>query len=209
MALVSTNKTLAVLRMSTGDESSVRIFPLRLLFLSPRLLHLLGDVASLMFLRFSAPDQALCCSAPGAVCLPPCDSPLSPLAAGAVLCTTWDMVIISNSSFALRSPIAVLNSSREGTFDLPSLLPAGGSFILYVVVFRSLGRFVRGGYLKKNQNAPRPSEHPPVMGKKMSKRLGGIKGCKYKTSSWHLNRFPDADIVTSLRHNCCTHVWEL
>ena len=25
----------------------------------------------------------------------------------------------------------------------------------------------------------------------MSKRLGGIKGCKYKTSSWHLNGFPD------------------
>ena len=32
--------------------------------------------------------------------------------------------------------------------------------------------------LKKNQNAPRPSEHPPVMGGKMSKCLGGIKGCK-------------------------------
>ena len=30
-------------------------------------------------------------------------------------------------------------------------------------------------YLKKNQNTPRPSEHPPVMGEKMSKRLGGIK----------------------------------
>ena len=29
----------------------------------------------------------------------------------------------------------------------------------------------------------------------MSKRLGGIKGCKYKTSSWHLNRFPDADNI--------------
>ena len=29
--------------------------------------------------------------------------------------------------------------------------------------------------LKKNQNTPRPSEHPPVMGEKMSKRLGGIK----------------------------------
>ena len=28
--------------------------------------------------------------------------------------------------------------------------------------------------LKKNLNAPRPSEHPPVRGKKMSKRLGGI-----------------------------------
>ena len=32
---------------------------------------------------------------------------------------------------------------------------------------------------KKNQSTPRPSEHPPVMGGKMSKRLGGIKGCKY------------------------------
>ena len=30
--------------------------------------------------------------------------------------------------------------------------------------------------LKKNHNAPRPSEHLPVMGGKMSKRLGGIKG---------------------------------
>ena len=29
----------------------------------------------------------------------------------------------------------------------------------------------------------------------MSKRVGGIKGCKYKTSSWHLNRFPDADNI--------------
>ena len=37
-------------------------------------------------------------------------------------------------------------------------------------------------FLKKNQSTPRPSEHPPVMGEKMSKRLGGIKGCKYKTS---------------------------
>ena len=51
--------------------------------------------------------------------------------------------------------------------------------------------------LKKDQNAPRPSEHPTVMGKKMAKRLGGIKGCKYKTSSWHLNRFPDADNIGS------------
>ena len=44
--------------------------------------------------------------------------------------------------------------------------------------------------LKKNQNAPRPSEHPPArQGEKMSKRLGGIIDCKYKTSSWHLNGF--------------------
>ena len=44
------------------------------------------------------------------------------------------------------------------------------------------------GYLKKNQNAPRPSEHPPVRGGKMSKRLCGTKGCKdrtcAKTESW-------------------------
>ena len=29
-------------------------------------------------------------------------------------------------------------------------------------------------YLKKNQNAPRPSEHPPVRGKKMSKLLSRV-----------------------------------
>ena len=52
-------------------------------------------------------------------------------------------------------------------------------------------------YLKKHQSASRPSEHPPVMGEKMSKRLGGIKGCKYKTSTWYLNRFPDADNIGS------------
>ena len=51
-----------------------------------------------------------------------------------------------------------------------------------------------GSFLKKNQSTSRrPSEHPPVRGGEMSKRLGGIKGCKYKTSSWHLDRFPDAD----------------
>ena len=48
----------------------------------------------------------------------------------------------------------------------------------------------------KNQNAPRPSEHPPpVRGEKMSKRIGGIKGCKYKTSSWHLNGIPDGNNI--------------
>ena len=51
--------------------------------------------------------------------------------------------------------------------------------------------------LKKNQNALRPSEHPPVKGEKRSKRLGGIKGCKYKTSLWHLNRFLDGNNIGS------------
>ena len=37
----------------------------------------------------------------------------------------------------------------------------------------------------------RPSEHPPVRGERMSKLLSGIMGCKDKTSSWHLNGFPD------------------
>ena len=31
------------------------------------------------------------------------------------------------------------------------------------------------GCFKKNHTTPRPSEHPPVMGERMSKRLGGIK----------------------------------
>ena len=39
-------------------------------------------------------------------------------------------------------------------------------------------------------NGRRPSERPPVRGK-MSKRLGGIIGCKYKTSSWRLIGFLD------------------
>ena len=41
----------------------------------------------------------------------------------------------------------------------------------------------------------------------MSKRLGGIKGCKYKTSSWHSNRFPDAGnivVVAPLGSMYCT-----
>ena len=58
-------------------------------------------------------------------------------------------------------------------------------------------------YLKKNQNAPRPSEHPPVREGEISKRLGGIKGCKkYKTSSWHLNGFPDGNNIGSTEQQC-------
>ena len=49
--------------------------------------------------------------------------------------------------------------------------------------------------LKKNQNAPTPSEYPPVKGKKMSKRIGGIIGCNNKTSSSRLNGFPDGSNI--------------
>ena len=53
-------------------------------------------------------------------------------------------------------------------------------------------------FLKNNLNASRPSEYPPVREEKMSKRLlGGIKGCKYKTSSWYLNGFPDGSNIGS------------
>ena len=69
-----------------------------------------------------------------------------------------------------------------------------------VVFFQYIRGFfgdTRDVFLKKKQNAPRPSEHPPARGGKMSKRLGGIKGCKYKTSSWHLNGFPDGNNIGS------------
>ena len=35
----------------------------------------------------------------------------------------------------------------------------------------------------------------------MSKRLDGIIGCKYKTSSWHLNEFPDDGVVTLVQQS--------
>ena len=59
--------------------------------------------------------------------------------------------------------------------------------------------FVPDLFLKKNQSTPRPSEHPPVMGEKMSKRLPGRwdQRLQIQTSSWHLNRFPDADNIGS------------
>ena len=56
---------------------------------------------------------------------------------------------------------------------------------------------IRLQFLKKNQNTPRPSEHPPVMGEKMSKRLGGIKRLQIQNLFMALNRFPDADNIGS------------
>ena len=36
----------------------------------------------------------------------------------------------------------------------------------------------------------------------LSKRLGGIIGCKYKTSSWHLNGCPDgSNIGSTVQYN--------
>ena len=41
----------------------------------------------------------------------------------------------------------------------------------------------------------------PQSGGKMSKHLGGIIGCRYKTSSWHLNGFPDGSNIDFLLEN--------
>ena len=46
-------------------------------------------------------------------------------------------------------------------------------------------------------NESRLSEHPPVMGKKMSKRVGGIIGGKDKASSGYLIGFPDGSSIGS------------
>ena len=51
-------------------------------------------------------------------------------------------------------------------------------------------------FFKEKSEAPRPSEHSLVRGGKLSKRLGGIKGCKYKIS-WYLNGFPDGNNIGS------------
>ena len=52
-------------------------------------------------------------------------------------------------------------------------------------------------YLKKNQNTSTSSEHPLDRGKKMSKRLGRIIGCKDTASSWHLIGFLDGSNIRS------------
>ena len=48
--------------------------------------------------------------------------------------------------------------------------------------------------LKKNLNASRPSEHPPVRGGEVSKRLGGVIGCKDETTSWHVFIVVDSNL---------------
>ena len=73
----------------------------------------------------------------------------------------------------------------------PSSTPPGAGTQIYLLIFKNIFVF---WCLKKKLNALRPSEHPPVRGK-MSKHLGGIIGCKYKTSSWHLNGFPDGSNI--------------
>ena len=61
-----------------------------------------------------------------------------------------------NSIYSLRNSILLL----------PYLMMYYIVFVLFLLSFWCL---------KKNQTTPRPSEHPPVMGGKVTKRLDGIK----------------------------------
>ena len=61
--------------------------------------------------------------------------------------------------------------------------------------------------LKKNQSTPRPSEHPPVMGGEMSKRLGGIKGCKYKASVPLIVSCPADHVQYRIGNHVYYYVW--
>ena len=63
--------------------------------------------------------------------------------------------------------------------------------------FKLLTLYHCHNFLKKNLNASRLSEHPSVRGKNVKKFRWGIIGCKYKTSSWHLNGFPDGSNIGS------------
>ena len=53
--------------------------------------------------------------------------------------------------------------------------------------------------LKKNQNSSRPSEHSPVRGGGMSKRLGGIVDLQKNENlfPWHLDGFPGGSNIGS------------
>ena len=76
----------------------------------------------------------------------------------------------------------------------------GNSFLRLKELFRkNLNASKPSNYcLKKYLNASRLDLlNIPQSGGKMSKRLGGIIGCKYKASSWHLNGFPDGSNIRS------------
>ena len=67
--------------------------------------------------------------------------------------------------------------------------------MLAVDFFKSMVLFFKNleASLKKNLNASKLSEHPPVGGEHV-KAFRGITGCKDKTS-WYLNGFPDGSNI--------------
>ena len=98
----------------------------------------------------------------------------------------------SNDILKLKStvPITVLRLDLILASDDPDK-----EYLKTLRKFTYLLFWIHGGLLrglKENLNASRPSEHP-TQGGEILKRLGGIIGCKDKTSSCHLNGFPSGD----------------
>ena len=87
------------------------------------------------------------------------------------------------------------------TFSMLTLLLHKGLEMFLRICAKATSFFyVFGVYtccLKKSQNENDLLSIPQLGGGGMSKRLGGIKGCKYKTFSWHLNGFPDGNNIGS------------
>ena len=81
----------------------------------------------------------------------------------------------SDMFVSTRTPAHVLTSNMLSTFSFSALFhkTKKNKYIVtkqelrYRYLYLHITYYV---FLKKNQNAPRPSEHPPVMGEKMSKR---------------------------------------
>ena len=84
------------------------------------------------------------------------------------------------SSWHLISPLVVTLCQQHNVEEKPTNRDAGTP---------------NKASLKINLNASRPSEHPPVRGGGMSKRLGGIIGCKVKTSVGDLKLHPTVSFL--------------
>ena len=78
--------------------------------------------------------------------------------------------------------------------------------IIYFLQSNYLAQIEVGNIINAGANTARlPQfsicEESESLGENMSKRLGGIIGCKYKTSSWHLNGFPCAVVTLGQQYN--------
>ena len=75
----------------------------------------------------------------------------------------------------------------------------GDTMLLYLFVYTTswIGNHLAGRFVSRKILTLVDLLSIPQSGGKMSKRLGDIIGCKYKTSSWHLNGFPDDSNIGS------------
>ena len=111
-------------------------------------------------------------------------------------------LFFSREGFSRSFPSTKIVLHLLGIFFFFSQVPTCQRLRGYLLSYRgdrlSYSTLLYEYYLKKNLNASRPSEHPPVQGNNcQTKRLGGIIGCKDKISSWHLNGFADGSNIGS------------